>query len=73
MASRGIGLLLVASGAALALVGLLVWAGALRWFGHLPGDIRVERSGVRFYFPIVSMILVSIALSLLLRVFRRFF
>jgi hypothetical protein len=65
--------LLIAAGVTLALVGLLVWSGALRWFGALPGDIRVERPSVRIYVPIVSMILLSIVLTLLLRILRRFF
>lgn len=73
MPSRGVGLLLVGLGVAAILVGLLVWAGWLSWFGRLPGDIRVERENVRFYFPITSMILVSIVLSLLLNLIRRLF
>jgi membrane protein implicated in regulation of membrane protease activity len=73
MTSRPVGLVLMAAGAILALVGLLVWSGALRWFGALPGDIRVDKPGMRFYFPIVSMLLLSVALTLLLRIVRRFF
>lgn len=73
MPSRGLGLLLVGLGVAAILVGLLVWAGWLSWFGRLPGDIRVERENVRFYFPITSMILISIVLSLLLNLIRRLF
>lgn len=47
---------------------LLLWApGTLAWFGRLPGDIRIEREGFRFYCPIVSMLLVSLVLSLLVR------
>jgi hypothetical protein len=71
MPSRGLGLLLVGLGVAAIVVGLLVWAGWLSWFGRLPGDIRVERENVRFYFPVTSMILVSIVLSLLLHLLRR--
>lgn len=73
MPSRGVGLLLVGLGVAAILVGLLVWAGWLNWFGRLPGDIRVERENARFYFPITSMILISIVLSLLLNLIRRLF
>lgn len=73
MPSRGLGLLLVGLGVAAILVGLMVWAGWLSWFGRLPGDIRVERENVRFYFPITSMILISIVLSLLLNLIRRLF
>jgi hypothetical protein len=60
-------------GVALILIGLLVWSGALSWFGRLPGDIRYEREAVRIYVPIVSMILVSALLSLVLYLARRFF
>jgi DUF2905 family protein len=67
------GLLLVALGLVLVLVGLLVWFGALSWFGRLPGDIRIERESVHVYVPLVSMLLVSAALSLLLYLIRRLF
>lgn len=73
MASRPLGLLIVGLGVAAIVIGLLVWAGWLSWFGRLPGDIRIERENVRVYFPIVSMILISIVLSLLLNLLRRFF
>jgi len=66
----------VLAGAAVAVLGLLVWSGAgfswLRWFGRLPGDVRIERESVRFYFPITSMILVSLLLTLILNLLRRF-
>ena len=64
------GLVIVAIGAILIVIGLLVWSGALSWFGRLPGDIRIERPGARIYVPIVSMLLVSIVLSLLIALFR---
>lgn len=73
MSSRAFGLLVIAIGLAVVLLGLLVWSGALSWFGRLPGDVRVEGEHVRFYFPITSMILLSVVLSLLLSVLRRFF
>lgn len=73
MDSRGTGLLLVAAGAALAVVGLLVWSGVLSFFGRLPGDLRYEGEGTRVYFPLASMLLVSVVLSALAAVARRFF
>ena len=60
-------------GVGVVLIGLLVWSGALSWFGRLPGDIRYERETVRIYVPIVSMILVSAVVSLVLYLVRRFF
>ncbi|WP_444905690.1 DUF2905 domain-containing protein [Microbulbifer sp. SSSA008] len=55
------------------LVGVLLHfsPGLFSWFGRLPGDIRVESGRTRFYFPIVSMIIVSLVLSLLVNLFRR--
>ena len=67
-----VGLLLIAAGVALVVVGLLAWAGALSWFGRLPGDIRIERTNARFYAPITSMLIVSLALSAIAAVVRRF-
>ena len=64
---------LVLAGIALVAIGLLAWSGALSWFGHLPGDIRVQREGFAFFMPITSMILASLALSLLFALARRFF
>ena len=67
------GPLLVALGVGLVIVGLLVWSGALGWFGRLPGDIRIERESVRVYIPLVSMLVLSAGLSLLLYLIRRLF
>ncbi|CAA9321063.1 MAG: hypothetical protein AVDCRST_MAG89-1638 [uncultured Gemmatimonadetes bacterium] len=73
MDNRSIGLLIAALGAAMVVVGLLVMAGALGWVGRLPGDIRIESGNTRVYFPIVTMIVVSVVLSLVLAIARRFF
>jgi hypothetical protein len=67
------GTILIVIGVGLILVGLLIWSGSLSWFGHLPGDIRIERETVRVYVPIVSMLVVSLAVSLALYLVRRFF
>ncbi|WP_242928674.1 DUF2905 domain-containing protein [Pontibacter vulgaris] len=66
---------IVIIGVVIVVIGLVVWLAGdkLSWFGHLPGDIRVERKNMRFYAPITSMLLLSILFSLLLWVFRRFF
>jgi hypothetical protein len=55
------------------LVGLVMWSGFTpKWLGRLPGDIRIERGHSAFYFPIVTCIILSIALSLLLSFFSIF-
>ena len=56
-----VGLLLVAVGAVLYFLPRF-----FGWFGHLPGDIRIERDGVYVFVPITSMLLVSVVLTLLL-------
>jgi hypothetical protein len=73
MMNRTIGLVIVVAGAILIGLGLLVYSGALRWFGKLPGDINYRGDHVQFYAPIVSMLIISLALSLLFYLLRRFF
>jgi hypothetical protein len=54
---------LVAIGLALVVVGLLwPWLSKLG-LGRLPGDIVIERGNLRFYFPITTCLIVSVALS----------
>ena len=69
--STSIGQILIFVGLVLAIIGALVWSGAFAWFGRLPGDIRIERDSVRVYVPVVSMLLISAALSLILFLIRR--
>ena len=71
--SRNVGLLVVIAGGALVVLGLLIYSGALSWFGRLPGDIRYEGEHTRVYFPLVSSLLVSVLLSVLFYLLRRFF
>jgi len=61
---RSVGIFLVVAGLALAGIGVLVWLGAFRWFGRLPGDLRIERPGVTVFLPLGSMLVVSVILSL---------
>lgn len=65
--------LLIGIGTLLIVVGLLThfWPRALSWFGRLPGDIRIEGEHGGFYFPVVSMALASIVVSLLWRWLQR--
>ena len=70
----GFGWVLLVLGLVIAGVGL-VWilAPSIPWPGRLPGDIRIGRENFRFYFPLVTCLLLSLALSLvvwLIRLFR---
>jgi Protein of unknown function (DUF2905) len=71
--NKSLGQLIVALGLILIVVGLVAMRGWLGWFGHLPGDVRIERENMRVYVPIVSMLLISILFSVLSYVIRRFF
>ena len=71
MDSRSIGLTVAIAGALIIVAGALIYAGLLGWFGRLPGDIRIEGHHFRLYFPVVSMLLVSVVLSLVLALIRR--
>lgn len=63
--------LLAVLGSIVALVGLLwPWLTKLPLF-HLPGDIVIERPGLKFYLPIASMLLVSAVLSIIAWLMRR--
>jgi branched-subunit amino acid ABC-type transport system permease component len=64
--------LIITLGIVLLLVGTIVYffGNKLHWIGNLPGDIRVERENVKFYFPITTMILVSVILNLLFKLWR---
>jgi hypothetical protein len=72
MSPSSAGPIIVMAGVILVLIGLLAWSGGLSWFGRLPGDIRIERESVHVYIPLVSMLLISVVLSLILSLLRRF-
>ena len=72
MEHRAIGAVLIVLGVAAVVIGILAWSGALSWFGRLPGDIRVQRENFSLYVPIVSMLVISLVLSIILWVVRRF-
>jgi hypothetical protein len=62
---------LVAIGLVLVFVGLLWPLLSKLGLGRLPGDIVIERGNVRFYFPIVTCLIVSIVLSFFLWLLNR--
>jgi Protein of unknown function (DUF2905) len=63
--------LLVILGTALIVVGL-AWSRLRRLpLFRLPGDIVIDRPGFRFFFPLTTMLLVSVAISLIAWVLRR--
>jgi Protein of unknown function (DUF2905) len=73
MGPRATGLVIVAVGIVVVVIGLLVASGGLGWFGRLPGDIRWRGGRTQVFFPLTSMLVLSIGLSLLIGIVRRFF
>ena len=60
-------------GAAVVVIGLMIYFfhDKLHWIGHLPGDIRIEKENFRFYFPITTMIIASILLTIIIQIIKR--
>jgi len=64
---------IIIAGVILVLVGVVVYFfhDKFNWFGRLPGDIRIEKENFRFYFPITTMVIISIVLSLLIQLIKK--
>ena len=50
---------------------LLQWAPQIPWLGKLPGDIRIERPGFSFTFPLTTCLLLSVVLTLIANLLSR--
>lgn len=66
---------LMIGGLLLLVVGLVVYFfhDKLHWIGRLPGDIRIEKENFRFYFPLVTMIIISVLVTVIINIIRRLF
>ncbi len=66
---------IILAGLALVVIGVLFYflGDKLKWIGNLPGDIKIDNENTKIYFPITTMILVSIVGSILLNLVRKFF
>ncbi len=62
---------LITVGLILVVLGVLWPLLAKLGLGNLPGDIKFERKGFTFYFPLTSGIIVSLVITLILWIFRR--
>lgn len=63
---------IIVAGGLLLVAGVIIYFfhNKLHWIGNLPGDIRIEKENFRFYFPITTMILASILVNVILRIWR---
>lgn len=71
--NRSLGLLLILLGVGAIVVGVVVWAGGVSWFGRLPGDIRIEGENTRVFIPITSMVIISVVLTVVFNLVSRLF
>ena len=69
------GKILITTGLCIVVVGIIIYlfGDKVGWFGNLFGDIKIVKSNFGVYFPITSMIIISIVLTLILNFFSRFF
>ena len=71
---QGLGKILVIVGVIAIIVGvILIWSPRIPFLGKLPGDVLVKRENFTFYFPLATSIVLSLLLSLILYMIRRFF
>lgn len=65
---------IIIAGCIIVLIGIVIFFfhDKLSWLGRLPGDIRIEKENFRFYFPVVTMIVISLLLTVIVNVIKRF-
>lgn len=70
-----LGTVLMFAGAGLLVLGALIRyaPGLFSWFGNLPGDVRMEGESSSVFIPITSMVVVSVALTIIVNVVASFF
>lgn len=69
-----LGKALLVMGLLLAGIGLLLLVGSrLPLLGRLPGDLAYESDNVRIYFPLATMLVISLVLSALLTLLANLF
>jgi hypothetical protein len=66
---------IIIAGVMIVLLGVLIYFfhDKLNWIGRLPGDIRIEKENFRFYFPITTMIIVSLVITVIIQLIKRIF
>lgn len=66
-----LGKLIILIGIGLVIIGLLITFGSKFGFGRLPGDIFIDKGNFKFFFPITTSIILSLLLSLIIKIFRK--
>lgn len=75
MMNQQIAKYIIYAGMVITVAGLILFffGSTFKWIGRLPGDIRIEGKNSRFYFPVVTMIIISVVLTIIINLFRRWF
>jgi DUF2905 family protein len=65
----------IIAGIMIILLGVIIYFfhDKLSWIGRLPGDIRIEKENFKFYFPITTVILFSLALTVIIQIIKKIF
>lgn len=65
---------IIVFGLMIVIAGLIIYFfhDKLHWIGRLPGDIRIEKGNSRFYFPVTTMILLSLILTIIVDLIKKF-
>lgn len=73
--NQNTGKMLIFGGLTILVIGVIIYfsGNKLNWIGRLPGDIRIEKPGMKIYFPVVTMILLSLVLNLVIWLIKKFF
>ena len=66
---------IIITGVLVVLLGVLIYFfhDKLSWIGRLPGDIRIEKENFKFYFPITTMIIFSLVITVIIQLIKRIF
>ena len=66
---------IIVAGIVIVIIGVIIYffSDKLNWIGRLPGDIRIEKDNFRFYFPITTMIIASVILTIIIQIFKKLF
>jgi len=66
---------IILGGCLIVVIGIIIYFfhDKLHWLGRLPGDIRIEKENFKFYFPITTLILLSLVVSVIVYIVRRIF
>jgi len=69
-----LGKFLMIGGLLMLVAGVVVYFAGdkLSWLGKLPGDIRIKGDNFSFYFPVTTMILLSVIVSVVIALIRKF-